>query len=162
MEIIPRISSVTHLLCQNSFFLSFILRFTFSRISHTLYSQNTSMIYKNHQNGHRPAGSALTLVIKIGTTSICDEKTHFPLLSNLSGIVEAVLKLKSQGHRVVLVTSAAVGTGLRRLNMPNRPEKMAALQVTERCRLLGNRQLISFFDYPGSGCRRTGPFDTSL
>ncbi|ORY95045.1 glutamate 5-kinase [Syncephalastrum racemosum] len=101
------------------------------------------MIYKNHQNGHRPAGSALTLVIKIGTTSICDEKTHFPLLSNLSGIVEAVLKLKAQGHRVVLVTSAAVGTGLRRLNMPNRPEKMAALQAVAA---VGQGRLIRLYD----------------
>lgn len=51
----------------------------------------------------------MTLVIKIGTSSICDEKTHYPLLSNLSRIVETILHLKTLGHRVVLVTSGAVG-----------------------------------------------------
>lgn len=44
-------------------------------------------------------------------------------------IVETIIKLKSLGHRVVLVTSAAVGTGLRRLNMPNKPSKLASVQV---------------------------------
>lgn len=87
------------------------------------------MIYRNKRNNHRLSESSLTIVIKVGTTSICDEKTHFPVLSNLSSIVETVLKLKSLGHRVVLVTSAAVGTGLRRLNMEERPKTMAALQV---------------------------------
>jgi glutamate 5-kinase len=33
------------------------------------------------------------------------------------------------GHRVVLVTSAAVGTGLRRLNMTEKPKKFASIQV---------------------------------
>lgn len=55
------------------------------------------------------SNNPMTLVIKIGTSSICDEKTHYPLLSNLSRIVETILNLKSLGHRVVLVTSGAVG-----------------------------------------------------
>jgi hypothetical protein len=87
------------------------------------------MVHRNIQNTHRPTKSSLTLVIKVGTSSICDEKTHFPLLGNLSMIVETIIHLKSLGHRVVLVTSAAVGTGLRRLNMPSKPSKLAAVQV---------------------------------
>lgn len=72
-----------------------------------------------------------TIVIKVGTSSICDETSHFPLLSNLSGLVETVLKLKSLHHRVVVVTSAAVGTGLRRLNIAEKPAGLAARQVKE-------------------------------
>lgn len=72
-----------------------------------------------------------TIVIKVGTSSICDEISHFPLLSNLSGLVETVLKLKSLHHRVVVVTSAAVGTGLRRLNIAEKPAGLAARQVKE-------------------------------
>jgi hypothetical protein len=89
----------------------------------------TMVVYRNVQNTHRPTNSSLTLVIKVGTSSICDEKTHYPLLSNLSRIVETILHLKQLGHRVVLVTSAAVGTGLRRLNLPEKPKKLAAAQV---------------------------------
>ncbi|KAI9489394.1 glutamate 5-kinase [Zychaea mexicana] len=101
------------------------------------------MIYKNHQNSHRPTRSSLTIVIKVGTTTICDEQTHFPVLSNLSSLVEAVLKLKSLGHRVVLITSAAVGTGLRRLNMNARPTKMATLQAVAA---VGQGRLIRLYD----------------
>lgn len=87
------------------------------------------VVYRNIQNTHRPTKASLTLVIKVGTSSICDEVTHYPLLGNLSRIVETIIQLKSMGHRVVLVTSAAVGTGLRRLNMTEKPSKLAAIQV---------------------------------
>ena len=87
------------------------------------------VVYRNAQNTHRPTKSSLTLVIKVGTSSICDEKTHYPLLGNLSRIVETILELKRKGHRIVLVTSAAVGTGLRRLNLNEKPGKLAAVQV---------------------------------
>ncbi|QRW15363.1 amino acid kinase family [Ceratobasidium sp. AG-Ba] len=52
---------------------------------------------------------ALTIVIKLGTSSIIHEKTHQPLLSLLSSIVETVVALKNEGHRVVLVSSGAIG-----------------------------------------------------
>jgi glutamate 5-kinase len=69
------------------------------------------MLHKNQQNNHRTKKSSLTIVLKIGTSSICNEVTHFPLLSNLSALVESVLSLRNSGHRVILVTSAAIGTG---------------------------------------------------
>lgn len=75
------------------------------------------------------SGTGLTIVIKLGTSSICDEVTHFPLLSTLSLIVETILKLKAQGHRVVLVTSGAIGVGLRRLNLASKPKDLAQVQV---------------------------------
>lgn len=87
------------------------------------------MLHKNQNNTHRANKTSLTIVVKIGTSSVCNEVTHFPLLSNLSALVESILHLKSQGHRVVLVTSAAVGTGLRRLNMAEKPSKLSARQV---------------------------------
>ncbi|KAI8375668.1 glutamate 5-kinase [Choanephora cucurbitarum] len=97
------------------------------------------MIRKNQQK----APSSLTIVIKIGTSSICNEVTHFPLLSNLSALVESVLSLRSQGHRVVLVTSAAVGTGLRRLNMSEKPSKLSARQAVAA---VGQGRLMALYD----------------
>ncbi|KAI8065841.1 glutamate 5-kinase [Gongronella butleri] len=91
----------------------------------------------------RTNSSGMTIVIKIGTTSICDEQSHFPILSNLSGLVETVLKLKSQGHRVIIVTSAAVGTGLRRLNMGTKPSKLAARQAVAA---VGQGRLMALYD----------------
>lgn len=77
----------------------------------------------------RYAKKSLTIVLKLGTSSICDEKTHFPLLSTLSGLVETVVKLRNLGHRVVVVSSGAVGTGLRRLNLEKKPKHLAQVQV---------------------------------
>ncbi|CAO3589736.1 unnamed protein product [Absidia cylindrospora] len=101
------------------------------------------MIYKNLQNTHRPTKSSLTIVIKVGTSSICDEKTHYPLLGNLSRIVETIILLKKQNHRVVLVTSAAVGTGLRRLNLQEKPKRQALVQAIAA---VGQVRLMSMYD----------------
>ncbi|KAI7875171.1 glutamate 5-kinase [Lichtheimia hyalospora FSU 10163] len=101
------------------------------------------VVYRNVQNTHRPTKSSLTLVIKVGTSSICDEKTHYPLLGNLSRIVETILDLKRKGHRVVLVTSAAVGTGLRRLNLAEKPQNLAAIQAIAA---VGQGRLMSMYD----------------
>ncbi|KAI8332988.1 glutamate 5-kinase [Blakeslea trispora] len=100
-------------------------------------------IYRNILNTHRSSKASLTIVIKVGTSSICDEVTHYPLLGNLSRIVETIIKLKRLGHRVVLVTSAAVGTGLRRLNMKEKPSKLAAIQAIAA---VGQGRLMSMYD----------------
>ncbi|CAO2652848.1 Nn.00g022590.m01.CDS01 [Neocucurbitaria sp. VM-36] len=81
----------------------------------------------------------LTVVIKLGTSSIVDEKTHQPLLSILSLIVETACNLHAAGHRVVLVSSGAIGVGLRRMNLPRRPKhlpKVQALAAIGQCRLM--------------------------
>ncbi|KAG0156556.1 hypothetical protein PDIDSM_3737 [Penicillium digitatum] len=83
--------------------------------------------------------SGLTIVIKLGTSSIVDEKTHEPILSILTLIVETVTKLHRDGHRVVLVSSGAVGVGLRRMNVDNRPTylpRIQALAAVGQCRLM--------------------------
>src|SRR5690242_16534054 len=72
---------------------------------------------------------SLTIVIKLGTSTICDEKTNFPLLSNLSLLVETVIELRGLGHKIVLVTSGAIGVGLRRLNKKKKPKRLASIQV---------------------------------
>jgi hypothetical protein len=123
-----------------------------------------SMVHKNYLNQARPSTDSLTIVIKIGTSSICDEKTHFPLLSNLSMIVETILQLKARGHRVVLVSSAAVGTGLRRLNIDVKPKKLAAIQVRILLHafgpLIASSNLQSFF--LGNCCGWSRSIDESL
>jgi glutamate 5-kinase len=83
----------------------------------------------SHKNPRAGKSQALTIVIKLGTSSICDEETNLPLLSNLSLMVETIVKLRSLGHKVVLVTSGAIGVGLRRMNMDKKPKKLSAIQV---------------------------------
>ncbi|KAM0514369.1 hypothetical protein ACHAPE_006950 [Trichoderma viride] len=62
-----------------------------------------------------------------GTSSIVDETTHEPLLPILTLIVDTAVKLRKDGHRVVIVSSGAIGVGLRRMD---------ALAAIGQCRLI--------------------------
>jgi glutamate 5-kinase len=70
-------------------------------------------------------------VCSLGTSSIVHEKTHQPLLSTLSAVVETVVALRRHGHKVVLVSSGAIGVGLKRMNMASRPKSLSGKQVNE-------------------------------
>jgi glutamate 5-kinase len=81
----------------------------------------------------------LTVVIKLGTSSIVDEKTHEPLLPILTLIVDTAVKLRKDGHRVCIVSSGAIGVGLRRMDVEKRPKHLAQLQALAaigQCRLM--------------------------
>jgi glutamate 5-kinase len=64
-----------------------------------------------------------------GTSSIIHEKTKKPLLSVLSLIVETAVKLREDGHRVVIVSSGAIGVGLKSMGMSKRPKHLPQVQV---------------------------------
>lgn len=83
------------------------------------------------------------IVIKVGTSSICDEKTFCPKLANLSLLVETVVNLLGLGHKVVLVSSGAIGTGLRRLKLSKRPKSVAASQAVAA---VGQGRLMAMYD----------------
>ncbi|KAJ1337587.1 glutamate 5-kinase [Microdochium nivale] len=93
----------------------------------------------SHMKGSRP----LTIVIKLGTSSIVDEKTHEPLLPILSLIVDTAVKLRKDGHRVVIVSSGAIGVGLRRMDVQRRPKHLVKLQALAA---IGQCRLISLWD----------------
>ncbi|OSD02080.1 glutamate 5-kinase [Trametes coccinea BRFM310] len=84
-----------------------------------------------------------TIVIKLGTSSIVHETTHQPLLSTLSAIVETVVHLRSQGHKVVLVSSGAIGVGLKRMEVATRPK---ALSKKQALAAIGQGRLIALWD----------------
>uniref|UniRef100_A0A8H8CMM3 Glutamate 5-kinase n=1 Tax=Psilocybe cubensis TaxID=181762 RepID=A0A8H8CMM3_PSICU len=84
-----------------------------------------------------------TIVIKLGTSSIVHETTHQPLLSKLSAIVEVVVDLKRHGHRVVLVSSGAIGVGMRRMRMERRPGSLVGKQALAA---IGQGRLIALWD----------------
>ncbi|KAL8370835.1 hypothetical protein RB595_000939 [Gaeumannomyces hyphopodioides] len=81
-----------------------------------------------------------TVVLKLGTSSIVDEKTRKPLLSILTLIVETAVQLREDGYKVVIVSSGAIGVGLRRMDIAERPKKhlskLQALAAIGQCRLM--------------------------
>ncbi|KAI9462544.1 glutamate 5-kinase [Russula earlei] len=78
-----------------------------------------------------------------GTSSIVHETTHQPLLSTLSAIVETVVRLRAAGHKVVLVSSGAIGVGLQRMAISSRPKSVSGKQALAA---IGQGRLIALWD----------------
>jgi hypothetical protein len=68
----------------------------------------------------------------LGTSSIVSPSYPFlPHLQLLSSIVETVVHLRQQGHRVVLCSSGAIGVGLRRMGKRDRGKGLHQKQVSD-------------------------------
>ncbi|MGL5939838.1 MAG: glutamate 5-kinase [Waterburya sp.] len=83
-----------------------------------------------------------TIVIKIGTSSLT-QPTGQIAIATIASLVETLCYLRSQGHRVVLVSSGAVGVGCARLNLTERPRKMALKQAVAA---VGQGRLMRIYD----------------
>ncbi|CAM9020443.1 hypothetical protein WICANDRAFT_84488 [Wickerhamomyces anomalus NRRL Y-366-8] len=84
-----------------------------------------------------------TIVIKLGTSSLVDEKTKEPRLSTMSLIVETVVKLRRAGHKVVIVSSGGIAVGLKTMGLDKRPKKLSQVQALAA---IGQSKLIGRWD----------------
>lgn len=84
-----------------------------------------------------------TLVVKIGTSSLTQPETGHLALSTIAALVETLCRLRQQGHRVVLVSSGAVGVGCARLGLVERPRAIALKQAVAA---VGQGRLIRIYD----------------
>lgn len=87
-------------------------------------------------------GGNYTIVIKLGTSSLVDEKTREPRLANMSNLVETMVKLRRLGHRIIVVSSGAIAVGMRAMGLDKRPEKLATIQALAS---IGQGILIGLF-----------------
>ncbi|MFP4221729.1 MAG: glutamate 5-kinase [Phormidium sp.] len=84
-----------------------------------------------------------TLVLKIGTSSLTQPDSGDLALSTLARLVETLTQLRRQGHRVVLVSSGAVGVGCARLGLSDRPRRLATKQAVAA---VGQGRLMRVYD----------------
>ena len=89
--------------------------------------------------------------LTIGTSSIVDEKNHEPLVSTLSLIVETAVKLKKDGHKVVIVSSGAIGVALGKMGLKKRPKHLPRVQVNHTA----FHQIMFRLTFLGFGSNRT-------
>lgn len=82
-----------------------------------------------------------TLVIKIGTSSLTRDGQL--ALSAIASLVETIARLRGRGDRVVLVSSGAVGVGCARLNLSERPQRIALKQAVAA---VGQGRLVRIYD----------------
>jgi glutamate 5-kinase len=79
-----------------------------------------------------------TAVIKLGTQVLSDGEARLDA-GFLSSIAGQVASLRARGIRVTVVSSGAIGAGLRELNLPKRPTDLAQLQAVAA---VGQRRLM--------------------
>lgn len=84
-----------------------------------------------------------TVVVKIGTSSLTDPITSHLRLSVIGPLVEVLCQLRRQHHRVILVSSGAVGVGCARLGLKQRPTTIAEKQAVAA---VGQGRLIRLYD----------------
>ncbi|EER30388.1 glutamate 5-kinase [Candida tropicalis MYA-3404] len=87
--------------------------------------------------------NSFTIVVKLGTSSLVDEVTREPRIANMSLIVETIVKLRRQGHKIVIVSSGAIAFGMKRVGLEEKPSKLAAIQALAS---IGQGRLIGLFD----------------
>lgn len=83
-----------------------------------------------------------TVVVKIGTSSLTypNGKMNYRRIEKL---VMVLSDLKNQGKHVVLVSSGAIGVGVAKLNLPERPTTVKEKQATAA---VGQCQLMAIYD----------------
>jgi len=79
------------------------------------------------------------IVVKLGTNVIMrpDGKVALGLLC---GLVEQIAALRQQGMEILLVSSGAVGLGMERLGLNERPTVVAQVQA---CAAIGQSRLMA-------------------
>ena len=84
-----------------------------------------------------------TIVVKIGTSSLTQPQTGQLALSTIASLVETLSRLRAKGHRVILVSSGAVGVGCVRLGLAERPRSIAIKQAVAA---VGQGRLMRVYD----------------
>ena len=73
-------------------------------------------------------GEVKRVVIKVGTTTLTHE-TGLLNLERIEILVRQIANLHNNGYEVMLVTSGAIGAGMGKLNMKNRPKTLPEKQA---------------------------------
>jgi len=102
-------------------------------------------------NSRPMVGQARRIVIKIGTNVVMRDDGRLAL-SQLYGIAESVARLRQQGRDVLMVSSGAVGLGMERIGLSERPTELSLIQA---CAAIGQSRLMAIYDdaFDKLGCR---------
>ncbi len=88
------------------------------------------------------ADGARTIVVKVGTRVVTGDSGYLDD-GRIARLAEQINELVSQGRRVVLVSSGAVGAGMSELGLDERPTDLARLQAVAA---VGQAKLIEAYD----------------
>src|SRR4051812_42958412 len=91
----------------------------------------------------RALADAHRIVVKLGTHVVTHDGVELAL-GRLMGLVESMARLRHAGREVVLVSSGAVGMGMRVLGLSERPRSLGLRQA---CAAVGQGALIGAYTH---------------
>lgn len=86
---------------------------------------------------------AKTIVVKIGTSSLTSPETGALDPVSIAKLCGDIAELRQAGHRVVLVSSAAIAAGMAKLDLEERPRDFESLQALSA---VGQIELMRHYD----------------
>jgi glutamate 5-kinase len=90
----------------------------------------------------RQLADAHRIVVKLGTHVVTTDDGVDLALGRLTAIVESVARLRQSGREVLLVSSGAVGMGMRALGLKERPRSLGLRQA---CAAVGQSHLMGVY-----------------
>lgn len=82
------------------------------------------------------------IVIKVGTSTLTHENGKINI-KQMEHLVRVISELLNRGHQVVLVSSGAVGAGVGKIGLSQRPEEIRKKQALAA---IGQASLVSMYD----------------
>lgn len=84
---------------------------------------------------------AQRIVIKVGTSTITHENGRFNL-TNMENLCRSIANLMNQGKEVILVSSGAIGVGVGKLRLPEKPKLIRDKQAVAA---VGQSELMNMY-----------------
>lgn len=84
----------------------------------------------------------MKIVVKIGTSTLAHTTGRFNI-RRVETLCKVLSDIKNEGHDLVLVSSGAIGLGVGKLNLKEKPEDMASKQAAAA---IGQCELMYFYD----------------
>ena len=82
------------------------------------------------------------VVIKVGTSTLCHGGRGLNF-RNIDGIARTLSDIRNEGHEVILVSSGAIGAGVGKLNLPQRP---VDIRLKQAVAAVGQCELMHIYD----------------
>ena len=82
------------------------------------------------------------VVFKVGTSTLCHEGKGLNF-RNIDGIARVLTDIRNEGHEVILVSSGAIGAGVSKLGLQERPREIREKQAVAA---VGQLELMHIYD----------------
>jgi len=86
--------------------------------------------------------NAKRIVFKFGTNALTRENGEIAL-SRIYSFIESISELKKQGKEIIIVTSGAVGMGMKKLGLDSKPDLVTLKQA---CAAIGQGELMYLYE----------------